>query len=157
MKVLVISDTHGDISLLKSNLEAVEECDMILHLGDYDSDTYRISEFYKKQIFAVRGNNDYSSRFDQDKIIRIENHTIFMTHGHKYGVYFGIDRLYYKAKEIGADIVLYGHTHVYNLQSKGQIIFLNPGSAFLSRDGQNSFAIISIEDDKVEIVRRGHK
>ena len=36
---------------------------------------------------------------------------IFFTHGHKWGVKYSTDRLFYKAKEIGAQIALFGHTH----------------------------------------------
>ena len=32
-----------------------------------------------------------------------------MCHGHKYGVKYGYNSIYYRGKEIGADIVLFGH------------------------------------------------
>ena len=43
--------------------------------------------------------------------------------------------LYYNAKEMGADIVLFGHSHLYGAEMKDGILFLNPGSTMLA-DGR---------------------
>ncbi len=38
MKILLISDTHGDISKVIEILDRVKGIDMILHCGDYETD-----------------------------------------------------------------------------------------------------------------------
>ena len=53
-------------------------------------------------------------------------------------------KLRYKALEIGADIVLYGHTHIGKIDFEEGIWYINPGSASVPRDGGRSFAIINI-------------
>lgn len=153
MKLLIVADSHGDVSLLKNNIEIINKCDMIIHLGDHDYDIDKISEFTDKPIVAVRGNNDYTDRFDKEKILRIGNHKLFLTHGHKYKVHSGTERLYYKAQELGADISLYGHTHIFNYENDGQILILNPSSPSLSRDGHNSFVVMDIDGDEVKVER----
>ena len=54
---------------------------------------------------------------------------IFMTHGHRYGVKAGDEALLAAAREQGAQIVLYGHTHraVCRRETDG-IWVMNPGS-----------------------------
>ena len=63
-----------------------------------------------------------------------------MTHGHLYNVIFGMDRLYYLAKENNCNLVLYGHTHIQKMEEHDGIIFLNPGSVL-----DNNYAIV-LED-----------
>lgn len=152
MKIIVVADSHGDVSLLKDKISQID-AQMLIHLGDYDSDVEKIYGVTDFPIYAVRGNNDYSSMYLDDKILHVEGHTLFITHGHKYGVYMGTERLYYKALEVGADIVLYGHTHYYDYESYGDVKIINPGSLSLSRDGINSFVVLDISEDDIKVER----
>ena len=54
------------------------------------------------------------------------------------------------AKENGADIVMYGHTHVPYLKKVFGVTVLNPGSISLPRqeDGKKSYAIMTVADDE---------
>jgi len=54
----------------------------------------------------------------------------------------GTELLRKKAKEINADIVLYGHTHVKKLEYDGDTIIMNPGSV-------KSYGLITIDNDKI--------
>ncbi|MDO5026973.1 MAG: metallophosphoesterase [Tissierellia bacterium] len=153
MKIAIVADSHGDVSMLVNKLDLLKDCDLLIHLGDYDSDVDQISKFLDIKMEVVRGNNDYSSRFDKDKVLNIEGHKIFLTHGNNYNVYFGLERLYYKAKDLGADIVLYGHTHYYYYEDLGDVKILNPGSLSLPRDDKKSFVIMEIDQADVKIKR----
>lgn len=151
MKIVIVADSHGDVSLLERQKDLLNECDLLLHLGDYDQDVDKIMKFSDIKTEAVRGNNDCSSRFDREKILNIGGYKFFLTHGNRYNVYFGTQSLYYKAREIGADIVLYGHTHLYNFEDHGDVKILNPGSLSLSRDGINSFVILEFTGSDIKI------
>ncbi len=153
MKIILVADSHGDVSLLRDRIHQFPDAQMIIHLGDHDSDAGLISEFSHLQILTVKGNNDYGSRSNLDGLIHIEGHTLFFTHGHKYGVYSGTQKLYYKALEVGADLVFYGHTHFYDYESYGDVTIINPGSLSLSRDGNNSFVVLDISEDEVNVER----
>ena len=74
----------------------------------------------------------------------------FLTHGHRYSVKDGILKLKYKALETGADIVLYGHTHIAKIDYEEGIWYINPGSAAEPRDGSPSFAIIDIHGESID-------
>lgn len=134
MKVLVFSDSHSNIENIKKAINMFEnEVEFIVHLGDYVDDVKNLKSLYKNKTFLqVAGNNDFT-RIDNEKIININKHKVFITHGHEYNVYFGIDRLYYRLNELGVNTALYGHTHKPLAFSENNILILNPGSISLPR------------------------
>ena len=121
--ILVISDYHGHeqevISLIKRfNPEKV------LCLGDGQSS----DDFYvKNAIISVKGNCD-TAELPIIEFTEINGKKALLTHGHMYDVIFGINKLYYLAKENQCEYLLYGHTHIQNLEVYDGITFLNPGS-----------------------------
>lgn len=154
MKILVVSDTHGNIDDLIHNTQS-EKFDMLFYLGDYIEDGIEISKRLNIDYKMVRGNGDRKNQnFNDDEIFDIEGKKIFLTHGHKYNVNFGIQNLFYKGKEIEADYIFFGHTHIPILEKIEDIIIMNPGSPTLPRtsDRQRTFGIIEIgknENEKI--------
>mgnify|MGYP000231879908 CR=1 FL=1 len=77
-----------------------------------------------------------------------------MTHGHKYNVKWTTKYLYEQASKLGADIIVYGHSHVGNEEHVNDKIIINPGSVFEPRDGLDpSFMIIDINNEKINLQR----
>jgi len=79
----------------------------------------------------------------------VEGRRVLMCHGHLYHVGMGLSTIAQKARDMGANIVLFGHTHVpVNIEEKG-ILFLNPGSLTSPRGGSSrSYALLEIEKGK---------
>ncbi len=150
MKIGVVSDSHGDLYSLDKTLSLMGDLDMIIHLGDHYKDIIKLNEKYRKPIEHVAGNNDYSSESSYDRIIIVDGVKIFMTHGHRYGVYYDLSRLGFKAQEEGANVALYGHTHIRSRENYNGIIYLNPGSTSLPRDRRAGGLILSIDRGIVE-------
>ena len=144
MKILVISDTHNFISDVVSLIETLNP-DYVIHLGDMCDDCERLEEtFPHKLIISVRGNNDYyDQKYPYERFFELGGKKIFMCHGHKYNVKATLSRLMYKGEELGADIILYGHTHIAYLEQADDKIVMNPGS-------MHTYGIIEIEDGKAE-------
>ena len=146
MKLLVISDTHRNIENAVSLINKLKP-DYVLHLGDVCEDSKRLSDIFPKLIvLSVIGNNDYSLMypdFPLERVFEIGGKKIFMCHGHKYRVKLGIYSLLLRAKELNADIALFGHTHEKLLEKEDGIIILNPGST-------RSYGIIEINDEKID-------
>ena len=69
---------------------------------------------------------------------------IFITHGDLYGVKDGMTNIYYKGKEVEADIVLFGHSHIHQITEYDNIIFMNPGSISLPRSNGRYVGIIEL-------------
>lgn len=145
MKILVTGDTHGDNRLI---LECMlkERPDSIIHLGDYTKDAEILFKALDIPIDIVRGNGDFEGNYSMEEVLKISGKKIFITHGHKYGVKQGIDKIYYKAMEVGADIALFGHTHVPLLLKESNIYIMNPGSPSLPRslERKKTYGIINI-------------
>ena len=76
----------------------------------------------------------------------MEGVIIFATHGHLSNVKREDDfrTLIYQAKEAGADIALFGHTHYQYLAEHDGITLLNPGSAGYGY--YPGYAILNIEN-----------
>ena len=148
MKILVVSDSHGFEGNLRKVIERVEPIDMLIHLGDFESGEDRIKKMVNCEVHMVPGNNDYAPHLDRDKVVSIAGHRIFLTHGHKYGVYYGLYGLYDKAKENNCDVVLFGHTHKPIIKYMDDITFVNPGSISLPRQNYTQPTFLIMEIDK---------
>lgn len=137
MRILIISDTHGRTNTIQDVLEKVGEIDMLIHLGDICGDEDFIYEHCSCPVHMVAGNNDWASSLPMEDEFMIGRYKVFITHGHRYGVHYGTDRLQELVKNYGYDIVMYGHTHLQNLERYGGAYIVNPGSLSYPRDGMN--------------------
>ena len=149
MKIFVVSDTHGSTREFIEKAISMGKPDFIIHLGDYVEDADKIEEAIGIKTVVVKGNGDYfHSEYDEDDILDIGDKKIFITHGHKYNVRYSVDNLFYKAKEVDADLVLFGHTHVPVFFEEHGIFIMNPGSASMPRgfNRKKTFGIIEIKE-----------
>lgn len=149
MRIAVVSDTHGQEYYMKKVIEKITDADMMIHLGDNSDDADYIGRFFKGRVLKVRGNCDFISTAPLELIEIIENKKVFISHGHKYGVKYGMGMFCDRAEEINADIALFGHTHESLCDYKRGIWFINPGSVAFPRDGSRSIAIIDLENGAV--------
>lgn len=147
MRIGVVSDSHSNLYMLDKAIVAMGKIDVLWHLGDHYSDIMKVNGKYNHNVDYIAGNNDYAGNVKSEKIIEIGGKRFFLCHGHKYNVNFGLMSLGYKAEEENVNVVLYGHTHAYNEEYIGKILFLNPGSVSRPRDKNASFAIINIDDN----------
>ncbi len=125
MRILVISDTHGNVELLKKVINKEKDVNDIIFLGDGAKDIEMIKD---KNIIAVKGNNDIHCKFNNSEVKEINNKKIFMTHGHIYHVKITLDKIIKEAAKVNADIILYGHTHSAMNKYYNGVHIMNPGS-----------------------------
>ncbi len=150
-KILVISDVHGRLRDLRWVLQN-EPADALFFLGDglYDLDT--ALELRKTPlpcpVYRVRGNCDVGYPDPAEGLAPFAGVLFFYTHGHHYGVKMGADRLAETAGARGADVALFGHTHVRELQrgTGAAAAVFNPGSL---RDGR-SYGVVTVTDGVCE-------
>lgn len=144
MKIGVLSDTHGLKNLTEKALENMKDIDMVLHAGDLVSDARHL-ETLKYKVDYVAGNCDSYSFEPTEKILEIQEKRIFLTHGHIYKVKFGYEKLLIRAKQLFADVVVFGHTHFPENIYIDNILFFNPGSTTLPKNGgPGNFGILEI-------------
>ena len=101
--------------------------------------------------YGVRGNYPFEPKFPNDLLTEFAGVKTFITHGHKYGVKLGIYGLVEAAISLNVHLVLYGHTHQPKINEFENILFVNPGSASSSRSVYSSFALITIEEERILI------
>jgi putative phosphoesterase len=150
MRIGVISDTHRDKSSIEQLGSKIGGLDMLIHLGDNVEDIAIIKKYYSGTIINVKGNCDFFRGTPNDRVEEICGKKVFLTHGHRYDVKDNLLKLRGKALEVGATIVLYGHTHIGQIDFQEGIWYINPGSVALPRDIGRSFAIINIQEESIE-------
>lgn len=121
-KIGIISDTHG--LLRPEAMDALRGVDRILHAGDIGKPEILEKLAEIAPVAAVRGNNDqdaWAADLPESAFVQIEGLRIFLIHDAKE-----IDLDLAKAS---VDMVIAGHSHRPVIETRGRILFINPGSA----------------------------
>ncbi len=151
MRIGLLSDSHHDHDAIETAMQLMGQVDHIIHAGDNYSDAKRISKEYGVEVTAVKGNTDMGLG-KLEKILELNGRKILVTHGHKYQVKRGYQKLYYRALEAEVDIVIFGHSHVAVKFIESNILFINPGSVSIPYDDkEKSFAILEIKDEENKV------
>ena len=155
LTLLIASDTHGRADRLAAAL-ARTKADTLLFLGDGLHDLGVVEDGIT--VRAVRGNCDWAHLGDAplQRTEQIGGYRIFLTHGHKYGVKYGLDAAVAAAAEANADVLVYGHTHVpfertllartpvNGVHLEKPLLVLCPGSLGQPHDGKPTFATLTL-------------
>ena len=137
IRALILSDIHGETTTFRWLLEEVWKqvgpIDAYICLGDGVRDFDNAESFIRQRdehatMYAVRGNCDFTAAHPDRLVIHLGGLKIYLTHGHIHRVKGGLDYLRSAAREAGADIALYGHTHRANVEYTTPWL-LNPGAA----------------------------
>jgi uncharacterized protein len=170
MKIGVISDTHGDLQAWNNVMEKLFfDCDRIIHAGDvlYHGPRnpivsgYNPGELAKKinelkvPLIIAKGNCD--AEVDQMVInqpimspyvfLSINEKNILVCHGHNYEA----TDLPQIAKNYGAQIIIFGHSHIHQLTQVDGVILLHPGSPSLPK-GEGRATVAIIENNSIKII-----
>lgn len=157
MRIGIMSDSHGDRRAIDAAVEAAGKVELWLHAGDCCPDAAYLELVSETRVVRVSGNCDWPDTSNPDEVtVEAGGHRIFLTHGHIYGVRYTTETLAAAAAEAGADIAVYGHTHVAE-QVPGEVYILNPGSVARPRDeARPSFMLVELYEDakpKVKLLR----
>lgn len=128
MKIAIISDSHNFNSAIQAVKSYITDADMVLHLGDGADNIKEITKDFKGETYAVKGNCDFNVEYPNERIIEVLDKKILMCHGHLYNVKMELNTIFYKAKELGVDIVLFGHSHLCIIEKHDGVLLMNPGS-----------------------------
>lgn len=148
MKLLILSDSHGMLQYMCDAVEKVHP-DYVIHLGDHDRDAEELSRFYPQlPVVSVCGNCDRLSDAPATRTAVYMGKHFFICHGHTLGVKSGLLRAVYTAQEAGADVLLYGHTHIPFHDETDGLTVLNPGACGdKNYFGKPTYGVIEITPD----------
>ena len=129
MRILVVSDVHGNSRALCQAIESQPTARTVLFLGDGLRQAEDAAQRYPDRTFyMVPGNCDLAATGPFTRQEVFGGKRFFFTHGHKFNVKYGLYTIDLAAREAKADIVLFGHTHTpYQEYADGLYLF-NPGS-----------------------------
>lgn len=141
MKIGVVGDTHGSKEACALICRVFKDAQLLFHTGDHWQDGVYLEKITGIPVITVKGNCDYKER-DKEVLMNVENKKFFLTHGHLYGVKYGLTVLQERAEELGVDYCLFGHTHKPLILEKKGIWFLNPGSLVWPRGREKYVGIL---------------
>jgi uncharacterized protein len=149
-KVLVVSDSHGLISeLSKIKKRHENEVNLMIHCGDSELEP---NDAALDGFIVVRGNCDFEEQFPEESLQTIAGKRILVTHGHHFHVKSSLMNLTYRAEELEANIVCFGHSHILGAEIINGKLFLNPGSIRLPRmRKEKTYCIIELIGDKINL------
>lgn len=146
MKLLILSDSHGDTSQIVQAIDLHQEVEALIFLGDGTRDIDYLTDAYPQlRMYVVKGNCDLASFYPTEALAAFGGVNIFYTHGHLLGVKRGIDMLKNIARKRGADVALYGHTHYAQITQENDLLLFNPGTIGGFRESA-SYGILTIEN-----------
>ncbi len=148
MKIYVLSDSH-DSAIFAPFLEICQDADMVIHCGDGNRDVDDLKSVLSCPVFSVKGNCDFSGQ--RELLFDVCGKKIFVTHGDFYGIKNGLSTISFRAKQVKADVVLYGHSHVPDITYKDGVCFINPGSLTQPRGGKvATYCILEITGETIK-------
>lgn len=157
MKLIILSDTHikKGQSLLErlpdDLISLIKSSDIIIHAGDFES-----LECYKElkklgNLVAVHGDTDSSELvrlLPERKVIEVEGMRIGIIHKGQLATE-STDGLRYLAKEMGVDMLVFGHFH-HPIVEKTKVLLLSPGSATVPGIAEPSAIELEITGNQVK-------
>ncbi|MBP2029522.1 putative phosphoesterase [Methanohalophilus levihalophilus] len=157
MKIIILSDTHikpgkSLIDLLPDDLVTIiKNSDMIIHAGDFET-----MECYNElaklgNLVAVRGDTDVPEIMEllpERRVIEVEGIKIGVIHKGQL-TSDNPDGLRYLAKEMGVDVLVFGHFH-HPIIEDFEVLLLSPGSAIVPGIAEPSAIELEISEGKVK-------
>ena len=145
MRILVVSDTHGNEDNLRKVLKKEAPFDCVIHLGDSGCTEEYFWSLVQCPVHMVAGNCDYFTQLPRVKVVELDGLRILITHGHYHYVNVRVDDLAADARRNNCSVAMFGHTHRPYLDEKSpDLTVLNPGSLSFPRqeDRRPSYAVM---------------
>ncbi|MCK4809694.1 MAG: metallophosphoesterase [Candidatus Omnitrophica bacterium] len=150
MRIGIISDTHDHLLKIKHAVEIFNEHKIgyLLHAGDY------IAPFSLNPLNdlicdwrGVFGNNDGEREgLIKKSAGKIENPPLFLEFAKKRIA------VMHEFKDVGADVVIYGHTHKPRIEENNGKLLINPGEACGWLYMKPSIVVLDLETMKPELI-----
>jgi len=118
----VISDTHG--LLRPEALKALRGSELIIHAGDVGDPEILNTLARIAPVTAIRGNIDkgaWAQKVPDSEVVELGGISIYVLHD--------LSQLDLKPEVAGFAVVIYGHSHIPKQETRGGVLYFNPGSA----------------------------
>ncbi len=146
MNILVVSDTHNNVTLYKKVLED-NKSQVLFHLGDYYEDSEKVSfSQYCPTIYRVPG--IYHPGYRNGSLPHIEEVDLM---GFTIKLVHNIEDINFS--ETSNSLVFYGHTHIAKISRYTNNILINPGHLKVDEDRNQlaSFAKLYVKKNEITV------
>ncbi|TAL39813.1 MAG: YfcE family phosphodiesterase [Spirochaetes bacterium] len=149
MKILVVSDSHGNSAALARIVERELPFEILVHCGDGVRDLAQLRIPRSVRVVGVTGNMDRAVVTGREvlELFELPGFKFLVTHGDRQRAHEDYLGLLDEAHVRGADIVLFGHTHRPFLR-EGRPSLFNPGAA------QQGFYGTVLVSDRIEFFHK---
>ena len=153
MKIGVVSDTHNNLKNIETiiNLFNDEKVSLVIHTGDI-SNANSLEKFsqLKCEFIGVYGNNDRNELGIKE--VASKNNFNFQEPPRKLSLSDREIAIFHEPDNIekflseneGINVVLYGHTHRYENNTKNEVLYFNPGESAGMQRGSNAIGILDL-------------
>ena len=155
MKIGVVSDTHNNLKNIQIIIDLFndEKVSIVIHTGDI-TNANTLEQFSKlnSELIGVYGNNDRNE--SGLKEVAQKNNFKFQEPPRRLNLFDreivifhdpdNIDQFLSENKLI--QVVLYGHTHRYENNTKNGILYFNPGESAGMQKGSNAIGILDLKN-----------
>ncbi len=165
-RVLVFGDTHVPSrrdSIPPEFYKHIEDTnyDLALITGDLvrEQDMRAIFPPLPKS-YIVMGNMDYGRNHNFHEIVEVENFKFLVLHGTQLRPRGNLEQLWEISNQVGADVVIHGHTHRPTIDFYKKRLLLNPGTAsgatggWGGRDDASFIELEVIENNLIVILHK---
>jgi putative phosphoesterase len=159
MRLLILSDTHSNLTKIKHILEFAERIKVsaFIHCGDWDSaNAVYLFKQAKAPVYAVLGNADEAHQQEIEEALKDSNINYevdtkeVLLDGKRILVAHQPGKIQENIESGLYQIVFHGHTHQRKDKLVGKTRVINPGA--VSNTSWPSFAIYDTQSDKVEFI-----
>lgn len=151
MKLILISDTHLDNDSIPTYLsDILDQYDLIVHAGDFDSLTFYKALEATGKLKAVHGNSDepaVKELLPEKLVFEVEGVKIGVIHEAALSI-VDYTATRYMALEMGVDILVFGHIHRPVIE-KSDVMIICPGSPTKPRMSDPCAVELIIENGSV--------
>jgi putative phosphoesterase len=151
MKIGIISDTHTKVKKAKNAVELLLDAgaEFIIHAGDIVKiETLELLKNSGKPYIAVYGNNDSHLLEEQNNYNLVQEPYYFKLANTKFKL---MHLPFYMAAD--TEIVLFGHTHMFESRFKNGTLFLNPGEVCARNKPVTECAMLEVKEDEFIVTR----
>ena len=149
IKIGILSDSHTRLDYLKLVLKQMQEegINYLLHAGDLcKQEALELVKSQNLPYTCVFGNNDYGliefaniyNIKKEPSYFKIQNSTFKMMH-----------LPFYMTPD--SDVVVYGHTHIFEHNFNGKTLFINPGEVCAREKPRIEFVILQIDEKSYKL------
>lgn len=146
MKVGIISDTHSKVKKAARALDTLvkDGAEFIIHAGDIvELETLELLKNCGLKYVAVYGNNDAHLAQYHASYNLVQEPYFFKLSSTKFKL---MHLPFYLTPD--ADVVVFGHTHIFESDFKGDTLYLNPGEVCARNKPLSEWAMLDIRDDR---------